>query len=169
MSKISINTETGCWEWGGYISPKGYAKITHKKRSVIGSRFMYELIYGDVPKGLVVDHICNVRNCLNPKHLRAITNKENYMRSDKFGDSTHCPHGHNLNETGVELDWRGSRRCSECRRIYFREYYKKNPNKSKDYYQRNITKLQAKSRERARLKRLKDSYKKLINYKGEKK
>jgi len=40
-------------------------------------KFSYELVHGQVPKGLVVDHICHEPRCVRPDHLRAVTVKQN--------------------------------------------------------------------------------------------
>lgn len=34
----------------------------------------------EIPEGTVVDHLCGVRNCVNPAHLECISQKENVQR-----------------------------------------------------------------------------------------
>ncbi len=43
-------------------------------------RFAYEAVYGPVPAGLQVDHLCFVRSCYHPAHLDAVTQAENLNR-----------------------------------------------------------------------------------------
>jgi len=68
-------TET-CWNWTASVSARGYAQY----RSPVGlqaHRYAYTITHGPIPDGLVIDHMCYNRICVNPSHLRAITNKQN--------------------------------------------------------------------------------------------
>jgi hypothetical protein len=46
--------------------------------------------------GLVVDHVCMVRNCCNPDHLRQVTISENTKKRKLALDPTLCVNGHPL-------------------------------------------------------------------------
>ena len=47
---------------------------------MVGShRFAYELLVGPIPAGLVLDHLCRVRNCCNPAHLLTGTHSDNIV------------------------------------------------------------------------------------------
>jgi len=86
---------------------------------------MYEALIGPIPEGLVIDHLCRVRNCVNPAHMEPVTNTENVLRGTGptavNAQKTHCKHGHPL--TPDNLVKRTDRReCMECRRIREREY-----------------------------------------------
>jgi hypothetical protein len=48
--------------------------------SVSPHRFAYELLVGPIPAGLVLDHLCRNRLCVNPNHLEPVTNSENPRR-----------------------------------------------------------------------------------------
>jgi len=42
---------------------------------------------GEIPKGLVIDHLCNIKKCVNPEHLEAVTYGENTQRA---WNRNHC-------------------------------------------------------------------------------
>lgn len=37
----------------------------------------YEVFVGPIPEELELDHLCNVKVCINPRHLEAVTHEEN--------------------------------------------------------------------------------------------
>lgn len=66
-----------CWLWLGVTDEKGYGRFG--KRAA--HRMTYELLVGPIPDGLQIDHLCRVRNCVNPAHLEPVTLRENLARS----------------------------------------------------------------------------------------
>lgn len=64
---------TGCWGWLGKVDTAGYARLGTAR----GHRVSYEIVYGPIPEGLVIDHQCRNRSCVNPDHLKAVTRKGN--------------------------------------------------------------------------------------------
>lgn len=74
-------TPTGCWEWQGKRTPRGYGQLAVRERSLYVHRQSYEHHVGPIPTGLVVDHLCYNPPCFNPDHLEAVTQKENLRRS----------------------------------------------------------------------------------------
>ena len=75
-----VNEETGCWEWQGFCTKKGYGHKSYKGTTVRAHRHYYEKLVGPVPDGLVLDHLCKNKKCVNPTHLEPVTNKENLNR-----------------------------------------------------------------------------------------
>jgi len=65
-----------CWLWTG-ATTAGYGYTTLNGKQVGVHRVAYEKFIGPIPDGYSIDHICHVRNCLYPAHLRAVTNKQN--------------------------------------------------------------------------------------------
>jgi hypothetical protein len=54
----------------------GYASIQGRPAHI----WAWEQLIGPIPHGLVLDHLCRVRNCCNPDHLEPITQRENVKR-----------------------------------------------------------------------------------------
>ncbi len=71
-----VEKGAGCWEWTG-SKCKGHGHLGVEGRTVYAHRFSYELLVGPIPEGLVIDHMCHNKACVNPGHLRAVTTKQN--------------------------------------------------------------------------------------------
>lgn len=115
-SKVN-KTET-CWLWVGSLGSRNraYGFIFIGGKSYGAHRVAYELIKGEIPEGLVIDHLCRNTLCVNPEHLEAVTFSVNttrgYIDRGKTGTKrsyykkvnnpkeikTHCKNGHELNE-----------------------------------------------------------------------
>lgn len=66
-----------CWLWVGSDDGKGYGKFRIDGRAQRVHRISYEWAFGKIPDGREVDHVCRVRNCVKPSHLRLVTRSEN--------------------------------------------------------------------------------------------
>lgn len=109
-------TET-CWLWTGTLSEKGYAKrVGHDGRMLYGHQLAYTLLVGPIPDGLVIDHLCRVRNCVNPAHMEPVTAIENTRRGKDARWLEDCPNGHPAPLYRRALP-SGKNVCVECRRI----------------------------------------------------
>lgn len=83
MAKVDLAGHGGCWLWTAAVDPTtGYGKfhIGPDQRTCGAHRFAYELLVGPIPDGLVLDHLCRVRHCVNPQHLEPVTVGENLRR-----------------------------------------------------------------------------------------
>lgn len=77
----------GCWIWAGAVHKSGYGQIKWKGKSTVAHRVTYEIVNGLIPKNMVIDHLCNVKLCINPKHLEAVSYSKNTQRA---WDRNHC-------------------------------------------------------------------------------
>lgn len=76
-ARVNFGGESGCWEWTGYVNRQGYGQYTISRRHYLAHRIAYQTLVGEIPAGLFIDHRCFTRNCVNPHHLRAVSNKQN--------------------------------------------------------------------------------------------
>ena len=139
-----VKKARGCWIWLGAINPAGYGTISFKGKIYKAHRVIYELSIRKVPSGKVLDHKCRNRSCVNPKHLRVVTNRENVLSgvgiTAKNALKTHCARGHRLTKENV-TDYREDsnkkrrdygRKCIPCMRYYTKIYRFNNKEKIKE-------------------------------------
>ena len=65
----SVDTSGECWLWNGRISDNGYGQCSTAEKPRSAHRASWVLHYGIITRGLCVLHRCDVRHCVNPKHL----------------------------------------------------------------------------------------------------
>lgn len=70
-----------CMLWQGALNYAGYGHLRVGGRLTGVHRIAYELAVGPIPAGLEIDHLCAVRNCVNPAHLEPVTHEENLRRA----------------------------------------------------------------------------------------
>lgn len=111
--------DSGCWLWQAFIGPTGYGDFWANNKMQRAHRWSYSNWNGSLIKGLTIDHLCRVRNCVNPEHLEQVTIKENVLRGESFvaknAAKTHCHKGHEFKEDNIYL-YRGRRMCKTCRK-----------------------------------------------------
>jgi hypothetical protein len=79
---------SGCWLWIGGLYPSGYGSFDRRH----AHRCSWELHHGEIPKGLLVCHKCDVRHCVNPEHLFVGTQSDNLNDMVAKGRNNN-PHG----------------------------------------------------------------------------
>lgn len=120
-SKVRL-TES-CWLYEGHVAKDGYGRFNPwrpggSKSPLLAHRLAYENLVGDVPDGLQLDHLCRVRNCVNPEHLEPVTSRVNTQRG--MAAMTHCRNGHEINDKNTFFTSDGYRGCRVCQRDWRR-------------------------------------------------
>lgn len=117
----------GHWLWVGACKPTGYGMFFFRNdANFIAHRASYIMHCGEIPPHLVVDHICKVKSCVNPEHLRLVRQVDNctiLAAPTPFttnSGKTHCKYGHPFK--GDNIAWHKpardrwpSRVCVACR------------------------------------------------------
>lgn len=117
MTFVEVDA-AGCWLWTGARMKNGYGRFGLGDGTTrFAHRVAYELFVGPIPDGLVIDHTCAVKQCVNPAHLEAVTNAENHRRWTATIE--YCPRGHAYDEANT-LRNGPSRSCRTCRQEQYR-------------------------------------------------
>lgn len=110
-----VQKTEGCWLWTA-AKIDGYGRFSPVSGQVVcAHRWSYEHHVGPIPEGLTIDHLCRVRNCVNPDHMEPVTLLENLSR---IPPRTHCPRGHAYDEVNTYYTAphpRTGRRTACCR------------------------------------------------------
>lgn len=110
LNSFRQGSQDECWEWMGTVS-MGYGIFRGKK----AYRMSYETFVGEIPNGLVIDHLCENRSCVNPYHLEPVTRGENTRRASHKRIREVCPRGHAYDaENTYILPKSGGRVCRTC-------------------------------------------------------
>lgn len=131
-----VVNEDGCWVSTYSTASHGYAQIGWQdegsRHVVLAHRAAWVHVNGQVPIGMTIDHTCKTRPCVNPAHLRLLSNYENARRNDgtdwPFGQ---CQHGHPatalVERERIAKSGRRYKalRCIECEREWQKRYREK--------------------------------------------
>lgn len=124
-----VDASGDCWLWTAALNHHGYGSWSSRRLN-LGTRAAHRIAWmwlvGPIPNGMQIDHLCRVRNCVNPDHLMLATPGENVRRGFNLGrpPSERCLRGHEKSGDNVYVDPRGRRRCKACRAL---EYQPKPP------------------------------------------
>lgn len=132
LGHVSHVTSAGCWEWGGNKHAAGYGVLNIDGHRRLAHRASYRYFRGEIPEGLVIDHKCRNRACVNPWHMEVVTIGENVMRGETIAarnvNKTECANGHPY--SGDNLFYGGkngrTRYCRQCSRDRQTVYNRRN-------------------------------------------
>jgi hypothetical protein len=114
---------TPCWIYRKKPTERGYCQMRMPDGSQpTAHRAFYMELVGPIPDGLTIDHLCKVRNCVNPDHLEPVSRGENTLRGNsphaQNARKTHCLNGHLYDEQNTYITPRGERACRACHRMW---------------------------------------------------
>lgn len=110
-----VDEETGCHNWTHALNWCGYA---HNFYGPV-ARQVWEKKHGELPRELVIDHLCRNPRCINLEHLEPVTHTENVRRGNAGKANaaiTHCPRNHPYDEENTRV-YGGRRHCRACERL----------------------------------------------------
>ena len=80
-----VTITESCWIWTGYKS-QGYGRFSITKHwHEQAHRVAFVLLTGRIPRGKVVMHLCDSKDCCNPAHLRLGTDAQNARDAEARG------------------------------------------------------------------------------------
>ena len=121
MARMSYAVDTnGCHIWQKALNSRGYGVVWHDGKLRLAHRVAWLLAHDRWPRsGLVLDHVCEVKACVNAEHLREVTNRTNVLRSalspmNVTAARSACSRGHNYSDETLRIDSHGHRQCRIC-------------------------------------------------------
>ena len=131
FAKVYKGGEGGCWIWTSTSQRYGYGSISWKGKMHYAHRVSWFLAGNELPQypegPNVIDHICRNTLCVNPAHLRVVSQRDNCVTlcDSPYGINarkTECKHGHPLAgmnvarilNRGKSGAWNQRRTCLTC-------------------------------------------------------
>ena len=81
-----VTRTPGCWVWTGVTTghmTHSYGRFRVGTSLYVAHRVAWTLHNGPIPDDRVIDHLCGVTLCVNPAHLRLVTQRENVLVSNQ--------------------------------------------------------------------------------------
>ena len=75
-NETTRDDDSGCLIWTGALDRDGYG-LTYVGAPWAAHRLAWLLAHGPIADGLVIDHLCHNRTCIEPDHLRVVTREQN--------------------------------------------------------------------------------------------
>ena len=100
-----VNKTESCWLWTGKIDD-GYGRtcMVYGSTSLyLVHRAVFAIFNEPIKSKMVIDHLCRVRNCCNPEHLRQVSHSQNTNGHTGVKFKNTCPNGHNLTNEKADV------------------------------------------------------------------
>ena len=75
---FTIDSDTGCWIWNNF-KDGSYVQVNDPEcvgKRVLVHRYIYEWVFGPLPKHILLHHICERPRCVSPNHMKPVTQSE---------------------------------------------------------------------------------------------
>ena len=113
-----------CIIWNKSFSTNGYGQVWVDGKLQRAHRVEWEKVNGKIPTGMVLDHLCRNRKCVNLDHLEIVTQSVNILRGlHSVDNKVTCPKGHPFIKENIMIRKNGWRECAECNRVRARAAY----------------------------------------------
>src|SRR5690554_4342467 len=87
----AVPVEGGCWIWGGGTFPAGYGSCWLNGVNRLVHQVVFEAATNERSnREAFLDHLCRVRRCCNPAHLKLGTPLDNMLTAQR----PYCVNGH---------------------------------------------------------------------------
>ncbi len=82
VARLELAGLRGCWRFSGHHDTRERPQIKIGGKVQWAYRVAMAVFCGEVKEGMEVDHICNHPWCVNPAHLRQVTQEEHTTREN---------------------------------------------------------------------------------------